>query len=60
MVTSIRMGVDRAVNSMGEVTEKVTTGVELSNEAGASLNEIVGTHPTSNPCFCRSRPPSRR
>jgi methyl-accepting chemotaxis protein len=43
MVTSIRMGVDRAVNSMGEVTEKVTTGVELSNEAGASLNEIVGS-----------------
>lgn len=41
MVTSIRTGVDRAVNSMGEVTEKVATGVELSNEAGSSLNEIV-------------------
>ncbi len=43
MVTSIRAGVDRAVDSMGEVTAKVKTGVELSNEAGSALNEIVGS-----------------
>jgi len=43
MVTSIKTGVDRAVDSMGEVTEKVKTGVELSNEAGSALNEIVGS-----------------
>ncbi len=43
MVTSIKQGVDGAVGSMGEVTEKVATGVELSNEAGTALNEIVGS-----------------
>ncbi len=41
MVTSIKEGVDKAVDSMDDVTEKVNTGVELSNEAGSALGEIV-------------------
>ncbi|HEY3276246.1 MAG TPA: methyl-accepting chemotaxis protein [Syntrophorhabdaceae bacterium] len=43
MINAIKSGVDRAVASMGEASDKVKTGVELSNEAGKALNEIVGS-----------------
>lgn len=43
MITSIKSGVDRAVESMGEASEKVQTGVGLSNEAGSALSDIVGS-----------------
>ena len=43
MVTSIKSGVEKAVVSMGEASEKVRTGVELSNSAGVALREIVGS-----------------
>jgi methyl-accepting chemotaxis protein len=41
MINAIRAGVDKAVAAMGEASEKVKTGVELSNEAGGALSEIV-------------------
>ncbi|OPY68529.1 MAG: Methyl-accepting chemotaxis protein CtpH [Syntrophorhabdaceae bacterium PtaU1.Bin034] len=43
MVNSIRTGVDRAVDAMGEASQKVKIGVELSSNAGSALNEIVGS-----------------
>jgi methyl-accepting chemotaxis protein len=41
MVNSIRTGVDKAVGAMGEASQKVKVGVELSNNAGSALSEIV-------------------
>jgi methyl-accepting chemotaxis protein len=43
MIGAIRSGVDNAVNAMDEASQKVRTGVELSNEAGTALNEIVSS-----------------
>ena len=43
MIGAIRSGVDNAVNAMDEASQKVKTGVELSNEAGEALNEIVSS-----------------
>ena len=43
MVASIRTGVEKAVNAMGEATQKVEVGVRLSSDAGAALGEIVGS-----------------
>ncbi|HEY3275687.1 MAG TPA: methyl-accepting chemotaxis protein [Syntrophorhabdaceae bacterium] len=43
MINAIKTGVDRAVQSMGEASESVRLGVELSNEAGSALGEIVGS-----------------
>jgi methyl-accepting chemotaxis protein len=43
MVNSIRTGVDRAVGAMGEASQKVKAGVELSSNAGSALSEIVGS-----------------
>jgi methyl-accepting chemotaxis protein len=41
MINAIKSGVDKAVQSMGEASESVKLGVELSNEAGSALGEIV-------------------
>ena len=43
MVASIKSGVEKAVVSMGDATNKVKVGVKLSNDAGAALKEIVGS-----------------
>jgi methyl-accepting chemotaxis protein len=43
MIASIKMGVDKAVESMDEASENVRVGVDLSNEAGAALDEIVNS-----------------
>jgi len=43
MIGAIRSGVDNAVNAMDEASQKVKTGVELSNEAGTALDEIVSS-----------------
>ncbi len=43
MINAIKSGVDRAVESMGEASEKVKTGVQLSSEAGMALSEIVSS-----------------
>jgi methyl-accepting chemotaxis protein len=43
MIGAIRSGVDNAVNAMDEASQKVKSGVELSNEAGTALNEIVNS-----------------
>ncbi len=43
MISAIKSGVDKAVRSMGEASESVKHGVELSNEAGAALGEIVNS-----------------
>jgi methyl-accepting chemotaxis protein len=43
MINAIRTGVDNAVKSMGEASESVKLGVELSNEADVALNEIVNS-----------------
>ena len=42
MITTIRDGVGKAVESMDSVIENVSTGVDLSTQAGASLKGIVG------------------
>lgn len=41
MIGSIRTGVDRAVESMGEASQSVQAGVELSGQAGSALVEIL-------------------
>jgi methyl-accepting chemotaxis protein len=43
MIHAIKTGVDKAVHAMGEASESVKLGVELSNEAGAALSEIVNS-----------------
>jgi len=43
MINAIKTGVDKAVESMGEASEKVKTGVELSNKAGEALTGIVAS-----------------
>jgi methyl-accepting chemotaxis protein len=43
MISSIRSGVEKAVKSMDEASQSVKAGVELSNQAGTALNEIVGS-----------------
>ena len=43
MITAIKSGVDRAVESMDEASRSVKTGVELSVQAGNALTEIVGS-----------------
>ncbi len=43
MINAIKSGVDKAVRSMGEASENVRLGVELSSEAGTALSEIVGS-----------------
>lgn len=43
MIGSIKTGVDRAVESMGEASRSVQMGVELSGQAGTALVEIVGS-----------------
>jgi methyl-accepting chemotaxis protein len=41
MIGAIKTGVGKAVASMDEASRSVKTGVELSNEAGAALLDIV-------------------
>ncbi len=41
MIGSIKTGVDRAVESMGEASQSVQVGVELSGQAGSALVEIL-------------------
>lgn len=41
MIGSIKTGVDRAVESMGEASQSVQMGVELSGQAGSALVEIL-------------------
>ncbi|MHB8108937.1 MAG: methyl-accepting chemotaxis protein [Syntrophorhabdaceae bacterium] len=41
MIGSIKSGVDKAVESMGEASSSVQTGVELSGQAGTALTEIL-------------------
>jgi len=43
MITAIKNGVTRAVESMGEASRSVRTGVDLSSEAGAALSGIVSS-----------------
>ena len=43
MVASIKSGVERAVQAMGDATQKVEVGVKLSSDAGTALREIVGS-----------------
>jgi methyl-accepting chemotaxis protein len=43
MINAIKTGVDNAVQSMGEASESVKLGVQLSNEAGTALNDIVNS-----------------
>jgi methyl-accepting chemotaxis protein len=41
MINAIKSGVDKAVKSMGEASENVKLGVELSSQAGSALDGIV-------------------
>jgi methyl-accepting chemotaxis protein len=41
MINAIKSGVDKAVQSMGEASENVKVGVDLSNQAGSALALIV-------------------
>ena len=43
MIGAIRTGVEKAVDAMDEASQKVRIGVELSNEAGSALDEIVSS-----------------
>ena len=43
MINALRTGVEQTVESMGEASRKVKAGVELSGEAGMSLDKIVGS-----------------
>jgi methyl-accepting chemotaxis protein len=43
MISAIKSGVDKAVESMDEASRSVKKGVELSGEAGSALTEIVGS-----------------
>ena len=41
MISSIRTGVEKAVQAMAEASDNVKIGVELSNEAGGALGDIL-------------------